>query len=384
MFVFFTIATLNLLLGFALAFYLGLRHYATLAPVKPAVPTLVTEAVKDAIDPQAIAAGVREEIQGLNFDTDDTDVLADETSVDDTPIDKASTYDPTADDTLTDEYSLPADNTATPSLHHYDSCINNMQIGVYNYHNILVEARDELHQYVLKPDPKHIEICLKKIESATILFLEKRNSGYNTFQAMEEEKEYLAAIQADLKTIFEQQNNVVKTAREEISTFDYKGNLVDECKKIIDQTSKLISTNHLLRDNLQEASASICRNEDRLSEIAPHARKDSLTGVTNRRGVEACLSEWFHSETEKPQTLSLGLIDVDQFGRVRRRIRLHQGRSASQGHYEINRSGMSGRYPPRACFRQSFPSTHAWARSLRHYCLDGKTVPIHRTKSLSR
>lgn len=71
-----------------------------------------------------------------------------------------------------------------------------------------------------------------------------------------------------------------------------------------------------MRSRVQEAEHEVARLQEELSHASEMVRHDALTGVLNRKGMEEALEREVGRAQRKLSTLSLALLDVDNFKRL--------------------------------------------------------------------
>ena len=86
------------------------------------------------------------------------------------------------------------------------------------------------------------------------------------------------------------------------------------CKRLVGEICKLLDSCHRLRDSMHESLVAIAVAENRLDGFSKDMRKDGLTGLSNRCGLEKTVLDWWMDDPGRDRTCSVALVDLDRFG----------------------------------------------------------------------
>jgi diguanylate cyclase (GGDEF)-like protein len=89
----------------------------------------------------------------------------------------------------------------------------------------------------------------------------------------------------------------------------------DQKDKVVSALNEIVVANRSLREQLAEAQLRMAQLSDAVQETAGQARRDSLTGLANRRALDEYLHDLLNSRKEK-DLHGLLILDIDQFKSV--------------------------------------------------------------------
>jgi diguanylate cyclase (GGDEF)-like protein len=187
--------------------------------------------------------------------------------------------------------------------------VDDLHDRVANFGTKLTEADEQLRQCAASPDLGTIESVLSDIESTARNYVEKRESAQQRLADLTRDQGTWESINNELAVAAQIQDAEIKATCQEIANFDYESDLGDGCQKIVGRTHRLLNSNDLLRDALQNALAEVAQQES--CPPAESDRSDPLTGCLNRAGIEADLNAWWASVSDHTR-LSVAMIDIDR------------------------------------------------------------------------
>ncbi len=306
----FIVAILNIGLGFGVAIYLGRRYQALVAGggFWSDDPGFAESGYQAAPPDEDAAAGISTLLDELQ-DESDAAAVADEPSAE---AESAAPDAAQAEESPTPQ--LPPEEEHEKSRS--ETCVGDFQAGVEQFHDQLKKADDELRNQVETPDAAATEACLSSLMAATQEYLASRGKAYEVFHETHAEQSEFEGVDEDLRVAIERQDGQIENAAKAIEAFDYESDLAEACRQMIGETSKLIGTNHGMRDALDGAMVEVARHEQHLGTVGPGMQHDDLTGISNRMGLEASLFDWWEKDPQRMRLLSVAMIDVDRFNGI--------------------------------------------------------------------
>ncbi len=292
----FIVAVLNLGLGFAGAVYLGRRYVA------------MTGADYQPDDDLPIDQSDPSDFSFVEDMVADTDSVADEQ-----PAEEPATEEPPETNAETDE---PSPEPNAPESSADEPAIEQFQGEVERFGDRLQQADDQLRASNEDPDAAAIEACLADLKESTDEYLSGRGKAYGSFQEAHTDQPEFVGINDDVQAAVEQQDAQIEEVRAAFDALDCQSDPGDACRSALSETSKLIDGNHGLRDSLDRAAVGGARTEQRLEEMSAEQRVDPLTGICNRAGLEATLTEGLKTDGDRSAELSVALIDLDHFAQI--------------------------------------------------------------------
>lgn len=275
------IAVLNLSIGFAVAVYLGRRQ------AEMGIPS------------RGYPLG-----SPIGLDRASSEIAAQQG---DSPL-------PSAPAAQTAEAVATTADAPSPANTHR-AVIESLQDHVGQYDQLLGEFDGRLRGLLEAVDREEVASCLGSLRRANEQFLESRDRIYGSFTQPSWEQEFRAVglrMEAALKT----QSQQIATTNAAIDAFDYGGNLGEGCQQVACETSKLLEANDALHDALNEALVEAAIRGDGLEQLDASRRTDSLTGLSNRAGLESALAQWRQENPGNTKPLTAALVDIDEFSHI--------------------------------------------------------------------
>lgn len=269
---FLVVAVLNLGLGFAAAVYLGHRQRLALES---------TIALSPAVGP-AVAAP---------------------------PVEPAP---PTASAESVAASPIPADPALDP-----------LQLEVARYHVELVKADDALRGFGEAPDATAVKECLDGLQTATKSYLEQWAALHGVFEDRHHDRPEMAAVRGRMEAAVQQQDSQIQTSYAAIQAVDYDQDLAKYCRDMVLQTSRLMDSNHCLRDTLDDIGSVLCPESHGAGPARPEQGPPS--GVASRVDAETFLRDWWARDPQRVRPLSAAMLDVDRFSQINQQFGYRTG-----------------------------------------------------------
>jgi diguanylate cyclase len=196
---------------------------------------------------------------------------------------------------------------------------------VIRYDTHLSAADDKLRQCEEAPEAAAIAACLDSLWAATQEYLEHRDVAYRHLADLSGPHAASADIHDGLRLAMESQDAAIETAGRSIAAFHADADPTTGCRRMVEQTNRLMHAHHQMRDTLDLATAEVARREHRLDTPGAAAANDPLTGVCNRTGLEAAVLSWWQNDPQRARHLALVMLDIDQFAQVNEQIGCRAG-----------------------------------------------------------
>lgn len=194
----------------------------------------------------------------------------------------------------------------------------------------LVECRDEMRAYQGKldaaedrlRDPTHpwdaaaIESCLESLRAATEEFLLERNK---TQPRVVELAESLGAsgagIVSQIETAAQRQDETIQQAYNAFQNFDGQAEIEPQREQLAQQAGRLIEGSMQLDASLAGLELELFRTAHPEAKPEHHAR-DEQTGLLTRAAMESAIIDFWRRDPHRVRTLVAALLDVDQTSAV--------------------------------------------------------------------
>ena len=206
-----------------------------------------------------------------------------------------------------------------------ETAVEDFQLQVACYDTHLSEADDKLRQCEEAPEAATIAACLDSLWAATQEYLEHRDLAYRHLADLPEPHAASADIHDGLRLAMESQDAAIETAGRSIAAFHADADPNTGCRRMVEQTSRLMHANHQMRDTLDFATAEAAHREHRVETPGAALANDPLTGLCNRTGLEAALRCWWQNDPQRARRLALAMLDIDQFAQVNEQLGCRTG-----------------------------------------------------------
>ncbi len=289
MFLVFTVAVLNLGLGFALGVWLR-----RMAPAPGSAPILASAG--PIFEPAPDAAPVEEEPETELI------IAAPEHSDD-----------------------IPAE--WLDMLEGVEATVSFVEAAVHVFRLELGRYRDELIAVDLKarnsgddPEQAAMEECLAELKQSNESYLARQagaasHLGDKTGGELGE----MSAVAQELTTVLMDQGAQIETTVNNIAILDFSSDRAEGCHRLTVEITKLLDTCHSVRDEMHTALLKVMQAEGRLAGLERNLRIDALTDLTNRTGLEATIADFVSGDPQRQRIVSMALADIDDLDQVNRR-----------------------------------------------------------------
>lgn len=286
------IAVLNLMLGFATAMYLARRYDAS-------YPVDALSRLPSCPVPQAKGSDESEKEAAHGSET--------------SAIGSEGELAEPSDDSPTEEEMLePVKREKTLG----EMSVSDFRDQVQQYHQMLIGFDDRLRGLIQSANKDEVGACLTSLRRANEDYLGSRERVCGVFEQLHRERREFEAVGNRVQAAVVRQTEQIENTNKFLGGFNLEGDLQEGCRQLVGETSRLLEVNDHLRDTLDEAYVAVAREEKWLESVEEAERKDPLTGLANRTGLESALAQWWGQAPERQQPLTAAMIDVDGFTQV--------------------------------------------------------------------
>ena len=214
--------------------------------------------------------------------------------------------------------SVEQPETVAPPMSEHDqtasqSSVKNIQDVLVRYEGQLSSVDDVLRTCTETPDAEKIESCFSSLQEARDEYVENREQAHAAFAEFHEGRDEFNEVCERLRAAIQQQQMQIENVNAAAKAFDFNTDLKQGCREMVSETSKLLDTNHQLRDTLDKTLIEVAREEQWLKTADQAMRDDQLTQLLGRAGLEAGLQEWWEKDPRRSRKLSVGMLDIDGF-----------------------------------------------------------------------
>ena len=126
------------------------------------------------------------------------------------------------------------------------------------------------------------------------------------------------------KVLLDQQSQIESTCNN-LTTLDPDNDLTGASKSLVSEFARLVNLAHQLRDGIGHALLTVLRADDRLDVLEEKMRKHSKTGLCTLGGFEIELNGWIKGDPGRQRLASALLIDIGGMGRMNRQFGTRTG-----------------------------------------------------------
>lgn len=300
------VAALNLGLGFGVAVYLGRRYRAVVGTDDPWDPdALLGQSVEGALaGEEHTAAGVETspdrppEKQAAEPTADATENQPSHTTTDPQPDETPAAHSPTS--------PQPDDDPGQKS-------VEDLRGGAQRYHEQVTRADEKLRACAETPDAAEIEGVLGSLMDSTQQYLEDRNQAHGTFNLVQQGQPESGGICDDLQAAIEREDQQIEGTSAMIEGFDYQSDLGEGCRRMSEETGKLIGSIVQLRETLDEVKAKLAGGEQQPQQADPATPSDTPKESSGRTDLKAELLKLLDQQSDQTPYLSVAMIELDEF-----------------------------------------------------------------------
>ena len=312
LYIIFSVAVLNLGLGFTLAVYVGRRHRELVALASQSVASVSLQSAtastatveEEDSSPVEEPWAATDELEGLLGGTTDLTGSSDASPACEPP----SGEQPDSD-------GAPPETEISSS----QGCLQQLLGGVKEYQSELDRVDDGLRNSQETPEVADVKAHADCLKQANEAYLQSRHETGDTFPELGADGQASQEAHEDLHASLEEQGARIRESNHLLENLDCDTDPMEGCRQVLKATTKLMQANDGVRDTIEETSAVVTRNERRLESMDAAKRTDPLTEVSSRAGLEAALAEWWEKDPHRARELNVAMIDMDEFARLNER-----------------------------------------------------------------
>jgi diguanylate cyclase (GGDEF)-like protein len=174
-----------------------------------------------------------------------------------------------------------------------------------------------------------VEAHVRGVQTSCETYLADLKKAAEQFR-LQTESDAFQPLGEDLDLALVEQSTQVDAVARSLGQLDLAGDPAALTARLIEEVTGLLSRMHQLRDYLDRVCVTIVRQDERLHTIDEGFRRDPMTNLPNRLGLEHLLQEWWQQGRHQSQPLSAVLFDLDGF------TKLNQDHGAAAGNHVLH------------------------------------------------
>lgn len=188
--------------------------------------------------------------------------------------------------------------------------------GTQDYQNKLDATEDRLRDQTQPWDAAAIESCLESLRAATEEFLLERNrSQARVAELAESLGQSGSGIGSQIETAARQQDETIQQAYNAFQGFDVEADIEPQREQLAQHAGQLIEGNLQFDASLAGLELELLRTAHPDSKPDTYA-PDEQTGLLTRAAMESAIVDFWRRDPHRMRTLVAALIDVDQTAAV--------------------------------------------------------------------
>jgi diguanylate cyclase (GGDEF)-like protein len=240
-----------------------------------------------------------------------------------------------------------------------------------------------------------IETCLRLLREDCIAYLADQKEAADKFQSRIHEFGELGSLAEDIETANLEQASQIETTLNNLEYMDFNTDPEAANNRLLEEIKNLYVARYKLRDNQEVAFLTVARHKNRLDKIEKRLFLDPLTRIQNRIGLETTLFNWWQQGRRQTRPMIAMLFDIDGFGGTNHKFgpavgdrilyQLAQFLQNSIG----NTNNIVGRYSGQQFLtmmldvdtRSAIKNAETWRQSIEKIAFLHENKPIHITLS---
>ncbi len=233
---------------------------------------------------------------------------------------------PPATDVAGDEPAEPVEETDLPQPSHpavwnlderyVETSVLKLNIAMLRSGVKVTEIDTRLRACKGEYDSQTIQQCLEDLKQDCETYLVEQSQAAEQFHQRLDELGALASMGEQIEMTNLEQAAQIETTLSNLHHMDFSDDLQAAGERLLAEIDKLRAARHKLRDSQEQAFLAIARQEGRLGHIEDQLKRDRLTQLFNRVGLEATLHQWWEEGRPSQQELCVALLDLDKFQSV--------------------------------------------------------------------
>jgi diguanylate cyclase (GGDEF)-like protein len=192
-----------------------------------------------------------------------------------------------------------------------EASLDELKDELSRYREQLTALDERMRRCADAPQAEAVEACLNDLRQANQDYLKQQESAKERFEQGRSARKGFTALGTQISDAIVRQALHVETSNRKLSEFQLEENVLAGCQRLLDETSRLVDANYALRDSLDQARIELARVDENL---APAEKQDdTLYNLTSRARLEAAMHQWWGLNRDKSRSLSVAVVDVDQF-----------------------------------------------------------------------
>ena len=340
----FVIGIINLVLGYALAVYLGYgppslfaAWHAMDAYPKPRVaPCLVVAPSQTAVIPAEIevapivvprilpapetpppAAPVEEIAAPVPAEPPVSHVAMLDDRADEEELFAQPAFEAYDDDAV-EAIRRDQPDTWETNAKYVETSIQNLNVSMMKNGIRAIELDNRLRSCRGHTDAETIQQCLAQLKEDCQTYLNELEEAAKRFQGRVGTSDKLSELGVANEMSNLGQAAQIETTLSNLENMDFRSDLEAANQRLMDELDHLRVARHAWRDDQESAFLRFAQFENSVNKIEKQLQSDPTTGLPNRIGLEMVLETWWQESRHQQQSLAAVLLDVDALSKLNR------------------------------------------------------------------
>jgi len=165
-------------------------------------------------------------------------------------------------------------------------------------------------------DAETIRKCLADLKEDCRTYLAEQSAAADEFHSRIGELGELSALGDEIEMANLEQGAQIETTLSNLDHMDFESDLETANRRLLEEVRNLRVARHRLRDSQEAAFLAIAAFQNHMGQIDQRLHLDPLTKLPNRIGLEATLWQWWQQGRHRSTQISAALFDVDDFNQI--------------------------------------------------------------------
>ena len=188
-----------------------------------------------------------------------------------------------------------------------------IKLAFAEYRDQLVALEAEIRCHRHGTGERPIGELVDELKDANAEWLAKKTDALENLQNTADSLGESRGFHSNLELVLEEQAAQIETATSNLAKLDLAADVSDGCTQLLGEISKLIAMIHRVRDTIHESLTQILAKEKQLDSVQQKLLVDPHTGLYGRTGLEAVTWEWWHEDPTRERHASIAMLDIDRF-----------------------------------------------------------------------
>jgi len=199
-----------------------------------------------------------------------------------------------------------------------EAAVEVFKLELGKYRDELIDIDEQVRRCVETPDESLLQQCLQNLKTSNESYLSRQSGARSHLTQNQDDLGALSEIGTRLEDVMLEQAAQIETAVSNIDVLDFESDISEGCRRLLTELDKLLNSCHALRDQMHESMLAVVVTEGRLTQLDERLRTDTLTGLSNRTGIEVVFESFRAGDPQQQRVASVVMFDIDHLASMNR------------------------------------------------------------------